>query len=249
MFDLRYQIHPGFDDLFSKSIMPTTLALAQEELVHPVKLLQADPETLTEAIYQASNGKLGAPRAEAILRSARQTFYMPYAPQAQSFNLKLMAQAHEYITNHLLPPLQDRIQECLEKIPYPQRLIEIPYFGPIVTATFLAELGWPFWFRTVDSVVAWFGLDPTVSESADHTTGISRLTKRGTKYGRRIMWLVARNWSRYVSQGNRLFRKERDENKLSYDAAICVIAAKLVRIAFAMARDGSHFDMSKAFPS
>jgi hypothetical protein len=63
------------------------------------------------------------------------------------------------------------------------------------------------------------------------------------------MWLVARNWSRYVSQGNRLFRKERDENKLSYDAAICVIAAKLVRMAFAMARDGSHFDMSKAFPS
>ena len=249
MFDLRYQIHPDFDDLFSKSIMPTTLALAQEELVHPVRLLQADPETLTEAIYQASNGKLGAPRAEAILRSARQTFYMPYAPQAQSFNLKLMAQAHEYITNHLLPPLQDRIQQCLEKIPFPQHLIEIPYFGPIVTATFLAELGWPFWFRTVDSVVAWFGLDPTVSESADHTTGISRLTKRGTKYGRRIMWLVARNWSRYVLQGNRLFRKERDENKLSYDAAICVIAAKLVRIAFAMARDGSHFDMSKAFPS
>jgi hypothetical protein len=249
MFDLRYQIHPDFDDLFSKSIIPTTLALAKEELVHPLKLLQTDPQTLTEVIYQASNGKLGAPRAEAILRSARQTFYMPYAPEAQSFNLKLMAQAHEYIIDHLLPPLQARIQECLTQIPFPQYLTEIPYFGPIVTATFLAELGWPFWFRTVDSVVAWFGLDPSVSESADHATGISRLTKRGTKYGRRIMWLVARNWSRFVAQGNRMFRKERDENQLSYDGAICVIAAKLVRIAFAMARDGSHFDMSKAFPS
>jgi hypothetical protein len=175
----------------AKSIIPTTLALAKEELVHPLKLLQTDPQTLTEVIYQASNGKLGAPRAEAILRSARQTFYMPYAPEAQSFNLKLMAQAHEYIIDHLLPPLQARIQECLTQIPFPQYLTEIPYFGPIVTATFLAELGWPFWFRTVDSVVAWFGLDPSVSESADHATGISRLTKRGTKYGRRIMWLVA----------------------------------------------------------
>ena len=46
-----------------------------------------------------------------------------------------------------------------------------------------------------------------------------------------------------------MYRKERDENKLSYDGAICVIAAKLVRVAFAMARDGSHFDMSNAFPS
>jgi transposase len=249
MFDLRYQIHPGFDDLFSKSVIPTTLALAKEELVHPFKLLQADPKMLTQVIHQASRGKLGAPRAEAILRSASHAFYMPYAPAAQSFNLKLMAQAHEYIIHHLLPPLQARIQECLDEIPFPQYLTEIPYFGPVVTATFLAELGWPFWFRTVDSVVAWFGLDPSVSESADHATGISRLTKRGTKYGRRIMWLVARNWSRFVSQGNRMYRKERDENKLSYDGAICVIAAKLVRMAFAMARDGSHFDMAMAFPS
>ena len=160
-----------------------------------------------------------------------------------------MAQAHEYIVHHLLPPLRARIEECLGQLPFPQCLSEIPYFGPVVTATFLAELGSPFWYRTVDSVVAWFGLDPSVSESADHTTGISHLTKRGTKYGRRILWLVARNWSRYVSQGQRMYRKERDENKLSYDGAICVIAAKLVRIAFAMARDGSHFDMDKAFPS
>lgn len=249
MFDLRYQIHPGFDDLFSKSIMPTTLALAQEELVHPVKLLQADPGRLTEVIHQASNGKLGAPRAEAILHSARHTFYMPYAPEAQSFNLKLMAQAHEYIIHHLLPPLRARIEECLDQLPFLQHLSEIPYFGPVVMATFLAELGSPFWYRTVDSVVAWFGLDPSVSESAEHTTGISHLTKRGTKYGRRMMWLVARNWIRYVAQGRHMYRKERDENKLSYDGAICVIAAKLVRVAFAMARDGSHFDMDKAFPS
>ncbi|MDH7474013.1 MAG: hypothetical protein QHJ74_08410, partial [Anaerolineae bacterium] len=85
-------------------------------------------------------------------------------------------------------------------------------------------------------------------ESADHETGTSHLTRRGTKYGRRIMWLVARNWSRFVLQGRRMFKKEFYANKLSYDGAICVIAAKLVRIAFAMARDGSHFDMSKAFP-
>ena len=100
----------------------------------------------------------------------------------------------------------------------------------------------------MDSVVAWFGFDPSLSESADHETGISHLTKRGTKYGRRIWWLVARNWSRYVSQGRRMFKKEFYVNGLSYDGAICVIAAKLVRIAFAMVRDGTHFDMSKAFP-
>jgi hypothetical protein len=44
-----------------------------------------------------------------------------------------------------------------------------------------------------------------------------------------------------------LFLKERQEHQRPYDAAVCVVAAKLVRIAFAMVRDNSHFDLAKAF--
>jgi hypothetical protein len=90
MFDLRYQIHPTFDDLFSQPIMPTTLALAQEELVHPVRILKTEPETLVQVIRRASRGKLGDRLAEALHHSALASFYTPYAPEAQSFNLKLM---------------------------------------------------------------------------------------------------------------------------------------------------------------
>ena len=43
-----------------------------------------------------------------------------------------------------------------------------------------------------------------------------------------------------------MFLKERQEHQRPYDAAVCVVAAKLVRIAFAMVRDGSHFDLAKA---
>jgi transposase len=248
MFDLRYQIHPTFEDHFSSPTLVTTLALAKEELVHPVRILQSDQDTLAQVIHRASRGHLGNQLAEALRHSALTTFYTPYAPDAMSFNLKLLAEAYEHIHRQILPQLRARIQDCLLNLPYEQFLCEIPYFGPVVTGTFLGALGLPSWFRTVDSVVAWFGLDPSLSESAEHVKGGSHLTKRGTKYGRRIMWMVARNWSRVVSEGCRLFHKEYHVNKLSYDGAICVIAAKLVRIAFAMARDGSHFDMSKAFP-
>jgi hypothetical protein len=111
----------------------------------------------------------------------------------------------------------------------------------------LSELGLPQWFPTVDSVVAWFSLDPAVSEFANHPTAATHLTKRGAKYGRRTMWLVGRLWSQFVPEGRQLFLQERQEHKRPYDAAVCVVAAKLVRIAFAMVRDGSHFDLAKAF--
>jgi transposase len=148
-----------------------------------------------------------------------------------------------------LPSLEQRIQETLTAADFPiqHHLTEIKYFGPVVIGTFLSELGLPAWFATVDSVVAWFGLDPTVSESANHPTGATHLTKRGTKYGRRMMWLVGRSWSHYVTEGRQLFLKERQEHQRPYDAAVCVVAAKLVRIAFAMVRDASHFDLAKAF--
>lgn len=248
MHATRYQIHPEFDDHFSESICTTTLSLMEEELVHPLHLLECDLEHLTQVIRQASRGQLGRKRAEELVHSAQFTFPPPYAVEGLSFGLKMLTKAHRHIHTQLLPPLEQRIQDVLNADDFPihHHLDEIPYFGPLVIATFLSELGLPSWFSRVDSVVAWFGLDPAVSRSANKPTGLTHLTKRGTKCGRRMMWLVGRNWSHFVPQGNQLFHKERERGR-SYDAAVCVVAAKLVRIAFAMVRDGSHFEMGKAF--
>jgi transposase len=246
---IRYAIFPEFDALFAKAVCPTTLALMQHELLLPHNLLQADLNDLVHLIHTASHGMLGREKAEALRLAAQATFPPPYASAGQSFSLKLLAQAYQHIHTHLLPPLKERIQATLSARDFPIRhhLDELPCFGPVVTGTYLSELGLPAWFRSVDSVVAWFGFDPAVSESANKPTGLTHLTKRGTKYGRRMMWLVASNWCKYTSQGRKLFLKERQLHKRSFDAAICIVAAKLVRIAFAMLRDGSHFDIAKAF--
>lgn len=249
MHIIRYQIHPEFDDHFAKAVCPTTLALMEAELVHPLHLLQCDLDEVSQLIHQASHGKLGRPYAEALHLSAQMTFPPPYAVDGFSFSLNLLAQAYRHLHTQLLPPLEARIQASLAAADFPisHHLDEINYFGPVVIGTFLSELGLPTWFHSVESVVAWFGLDPAVSVSADKPTGQTHLTKRGTKYGRRMMWLVGRNWSRYVPQGRQLFLHELQQQHRSYDAAVCVVAAKLVRIAFAMVRDGSHFDITKAF--
>lgn len=245
----RYAVFPEFEGLFSQPICATSLALMQHELLLPRNLLQADLEDLTQLITVASHGKLGREKAEALRLAAQATFPPPYASAGQSFSLKLLAQAYQHIHTTLLPPLLERIRATLAGSDFPihHHLDEIPFFGPLVIGTFLSELGLPEWFHSVDSAMAWFGFDPAVSESADKPTGLTHLTKRGTKYGRRMMWLVANNWCRYRPEGRALFQKERQQHKRSHDAAVCIVAAKLVRIAFAMLRDDSHFDIAKAF--
>jgi transposase len=249
MHCIRYAVFPEFDSLFSKSLCPTSLALMQHELLLPHHLLHADLQDLTDLIRTASHGKLGREKADALRLAAQATFPPPYASAGQSFSLSLLAQAYQHIHTQLLPPLRERIEATLYASDFPIRhhLNEIPFFGPIVIGTFLSELGLPAWFHSVDSVVAWFGFDPAVSESANKPTGLTHLTKRGTKYGRRMMWLVANNWCKYNPYGRKLFQKERQQHKRSFDAAVCIVAAKLVRIAFAMLRNVSHFDVTQAF--
>jgi transposase len=248
MNNIRFDIFPEFDGLFCQDkTLATTLALMRSELVHPQKLLAASPEALFDLVHQASHGKLGDERVQAILRAAENTFALPYAVEGFSFGLKLLADIYAYLEEVILPALKERIVDCLARVPFQHYLDEIPYFGPIVIGTLLGELGDPAWFPTVDSVVAWFGLDPAVSESCHQPSGPSHLTKRGTKYGRRMMWLVARNWAQYRPEGRDFFKRQVYAYHRSYDAGIVMLAAKLLRAAYAMLRDGSHFDLDKLF--
>ena len=71
MNNIRFDIFPEFDGLFCKDkTLATTLALMRSELVHPQKLLAASPEALFDLVHQASHGKLGDERVQAILLAA-----------------------------------------------------------------------------------------------------------------------------------------------------------------------------------
>jgi hypothetical protein len=64
---------------------------------NPNALLQYDLVALTELLHYVSHGQLGAAQAVALQQSARSTFATPYAAEASSYSLKLLAQAYQYI--------------------------------------------------------------------------------------------------------------------------------------------------------
>ena len=220
----------------------------QAELVLPKQLCAISTEELTQLINRVSRGRYDYQKALELKQSAHTTFAVDYADEAYSFCMKLLAENYQYIQKVTLPALVAKIQECLKNLPFKHQLDTIPYFGDLVIGTFLSGLGDFRWFLTVDAVVAWFGLDPSVSRSADKPTGKSRITKRGTKTGRRMMWITARNFAHHTSCGKAYFHKLQSRG-VSYDAAIVKIAAKLLRVAFRMLKSGEAYDESKAFPS
>ena len=243
----QFICHPEFSDHFSKPMLATAIALMKHQLVIPQNILDCPVEKLSEIIHEASRSRLGEQLAQALINSAHTTFALPYATEALSFSMKVLAEVYEQTKRVTIKALIAKVQECLSNLPFEHQLETIPYFGPIVTGTFFGELGDYRWFKSVDKVVAWFGLDPSVSQSANQTTEISHITKRGTKIGRRMMWLAAKNFAYHTEVGKAYFTKLREKG-FSFDAAICKIAAKLVRAAYAMLRDKSSFEMKLVFP-
>jgi len=243
----KFICHPEFENHFSKPMLATELALMKEELVVPSNILATPVEKLTEIINKASRGRLGEPLVKALIESAHTSFAIPFATEALSFSMKTLAETYESVKRVTLPALVAKIKECLNNLPFEHKLSTIPYFGSIVCGTFLGELGDYRWFSNIDKVVAWFGLDPSVSRSASQTTEPSHITKRGTKIGRRMMWLCAKNFAFHNDGGKTYFAKLK-ERGFSYDAALCKIAAKLVRAAYAMLKDKSSFDVKLVFP-
>jgi len=246
MHGIKFMIFPDFDEHFSDPTGATPLALMQRELVLPKRLCALSTEELAILLNKSSRGRFGKEKAGELIKSAQTTFAVEYADEAYSFCLKVLAEAYQHLMKVTIPALRAKIKECLNKLPFEHQLDTIPYFGNIVIGTYLSELGDYRWFKTVDSVVAWFGLDPSISISSEKQTAVSHITKRGTKIGRRMMWITARNFANFTEVGKAYFQKLRSRGA-SYDAAICKIASKLVRIAFSMLRDGAAYDENKAF--
>ena len=121
-----------------------------------------------------------------------------------------------------------------------RRLCTIHGFGPLVSAAVAARLS-RVPYANSDAVVAAFGMDPRPRDSGDFK-GRRFLSKRGNAEERRLIYMAA-----VSACNNPLFRAIRDKLLLKGLSAIqahCVIARKLLRIAFAVWTSSQPFDPS-----
>jgi transposase len=86
-------------------------------------------------------------------------------------------------------------------------------------------------FPSAKKLIAYAGLDPTVYESGKYK-GQSKISKRGNRHLRRIVWIISVNLIRH----NRVFKEYflRKREKLPYKKAVLAVAHKFLRIAYSL---------------
>lgn len=125
-----------------------------------------------------------------------------------------------------------------------RRLQTIPGIGPYIAASIIGEIQEMSRFTTAKALIAYAGLDPKIRQSGHSLNTTGSLTKRGSSYLRRSLFISASIARRYDPYFNALYEKKRAEGK-SYKVAVCVVARKMATIVRAVWLSGGEYDGSR----
>lgn len=129
-------------------------------------------------------------------------------------------------------------------------LCSIPGIGLITAATILAEIGDFSAFSNPDKLVAFFGIDPSVKQSGQFDGTQNKMSKRGSRLLRRVLFtsaIVSVSKKRNGEERNPVlydFYRKKCTNKAK-KVALGAVMHKLVFIIFAVLRDKKPFELRR----
>ena len=181
------QVFPEYSNLFSDTFGVTSKELLSKYPL-PENMLELSTEELTNLLNKASKGKLGNEKAQEIKESAKNSFGVSFAKQTFSFQIKQIINQISFIESQL-KELDNEISNMLKELN--SEITTITGIGDVLGACILSEIGDISRFEKASQLVAFAGLDVAVKQSGEFTGTEMKITKRGSPYLRRAIWLAA----------------------------------------------------------
>jgi len=202
-------------------------------------LREADPGQLSPMLISDSYGHKREAFASKLLKASRSSV-------GTSSPAKEMILKQEV---NLLLHLEDSLQEITGMLmEISRKLMEedinimtsIKGIGDQSAANFLIEVGGDIHrYERSGKIIAMAGLDPAVYQSGKHE-GKGRITKRGNRHLRRIIWMMTTRVIQYCDMFKAYYLKRRKEG-LPYKMAVLATAHKLIRVIYAMLKQRTPF--------
>lgn len=230
------QAFPEYETFFREKYCQSSLALLQTYPT-PAEILAAGVDAVATLLEHHSRKQYGHAKAEAILQAARRSFGVPFAQNALGIQIKLLAGQIAYLETQQ-KQLDREIERYVEVIP--NQLTSISGVGKILAAALLGEIGDIRRFRNAKALVAYAGLDPSVTQSGAFIGKRAHISKKGSTHLRRAVWLAATAATRSDPAMKALLIKKRAEGK-PYHVAMGVVANKMLHIVYAVLRDNKPY--------
>lgn len=228
---------PEYDGVFSDMFGKASLAvLARCPL--PKDIAHVRESTLERIIAEASRGRSGAKQAAAIKARAKASIGFTLGSAAASFEAKSYVSQIEFLLARIVEA-DARIAALLESIE--PLILTIPGVSHTTGAQIVAEIGDVSRFKNAAAIVSYAGINPSVSQSGKFELEGGSITKNGSPYLRRALYLAAQGACRLDPGLRGFYDKKRSEGKC-HRVAVMAVARKLCHVIYAILRDQVPFE-------
>lgn len=252
--DLRV-IFPGYNCAFSNITCKTSLAILKQ-YTSPQTILDADRETLIELISSTSRKglKYSENLYEKLILTAQQALYIGIKSSSlfvKITNTILLIETLETQLECLLKEIHSLIKS--RRLPETfirniQFIYSIPGIGELTAITIMSEIGNINGFIKPKHLVAYFGIDPSVNQSGKFNSDKNKMSKRGTRIGRRVLYAVALASVRTTKNGKPIndvllkYYKENLKGKKK-KVALGAVMNKLIRYIFSVLKNQKPYEI------
>jgi len=217
------KVFPEYESLFSSVFIATSRELLKRAATAE-EFAALDLKEIAQVVKKASHGRLGMERAERLQQAARTSLGLPYLRDAATVELRCLINQVEFLETQV-KAIETAIERLFSQVT--QHLTSIKGIGTISAATIYAEIGDIHRFPTLESLVAFAGIDPTIFSSGEFEGTQCHISKRGSPYLRKALWMAATGARRWNPDLDAFFAKKLREGK-SYGVAMGALCRKLL---------------------
>lgn len=223
---------PEYDGLFSNTFGATSMKLLKT-VSTPKEFMEFNFDDISEVIRKTSRGRFGSLHTKRILHSAENSVGMQRGHYGISTAIKFLLEQIE-----ALAPIRENIESEIEKLAaqMPPYLFTLPGASDFTIVSLYGEIGQIEAFAKPSQLVAFAGLDPKVFQTGQYDAPRRQVSKRGSPYLRRTIWLMAHRAVCKEGDLRDFWRRKRRQNK-HHLVAVTASANKLCHIIWRIMTD------------
>ena len=231
---------PEYAALFSDMFGAASLKVLAE-CPTPSEIDRKRASSIAKLLSEGSRGRLGDAKAAEVKAAAKSSVGIRLGEEAASFQIRTMVSQVEFL-NATIAKVEKEVASLLGKVE--PNITTIPGVSTTTGAQIAAEIGDVRRFRNAASIVKYAGLNSGVDESGQFSAEGVPITKHGSPYLRRSLWLAANRARQYDPKLKEYYDKLRRRGK-PHRVAVTAVARKLCHVVYAVMRDGEPYDPAK----
>jgi len=229
------RVFPEFAACFS-DVFGASPSAVLNEYTTPEELANADIDKLVKLLERSSRGRHSVKKASELQDKARRSIGVKRGVQALTFQLKLLLAQMDFI-NEQIKEFDSFIIEIMKDFAL---ILSIPGIGAVTGGAIIGEIGNITRFATPQKLQAFAGMDPRVTQSGQFSGTDNKISKRGSPYLRRALYIAA-NIARIHDPIFKVHYERLVARGKHPKQALAAVATKLLRVVHAVMTKGTSY--------